>query len=107
MTIVSSNGAIIGSNFLFSNENWTITGNKVANSATIFENKNRGSQLSNYIYSVDDEINIVSGKDIALWYFDAPTKFQGNLGIAYGGSLSFTLSSFSGNFDELNGQNVR
>jgi hypothetical protein len=37
----------------------------------------------------------------------APSKFLGNLGIAYGGSIQFTLSSFSGDFSKMNSREVR
>jgi hypothetical protein len=58
-------------------------------------------------HSVDDKINLKNGVDTAQWYFEAPPKFSGNLGIAYGGILSFNLMAFSGQFEQLNGNTVR
>lgn len=48
----------------------------------------------------DDLINVggSGGADQSLWYFRAPPAFMGNQGMAYGGTLQFTLSSFSGDF---------
>jgi hypothetical protein len=55
--------------------------------------------LNSYIIGSDDVIDINDeGVDSALWYFEAPTKSLGNYGIAYGGTLRFTLSSFAGDF---------
>jgi len=105
ITFVPPSGAIVGSNFMFSNEDWTITGNKAIQDST-FEPKNIGSQLSFYIYGTDNEIYLKNGVDSTLWYFEAPVKFLTNLGISYGGTLSFTLSAFSGNFNELNGNSL-
>ena len=47
-----------------------------------------------------------SKDDNSLWYFKAPTKFYDNQGLAYGGWLSFTMSSFSGDFKRLNRENA-
>lgn len=106
ITFAPPTGVLMGSNFLTSNEDWTIVGNKELSDA-VFEKKSRGLLLSNYIYGFDDEIYLSDGVDVDLWYFNAPSKFLGNFGIAYGGSISFTLSSFSGNFATLNGDGVR
>jgi hypothetical protein len=32
------------------------------------------------------------------WYFSAPSKFLGNRANAYGGTISFALGSFAGDF---------
>ena len=116
ITLVPPTGLLVGSDFLLSNEEWTIIGNKNNDNEniqqnipqkTIWENKNRGLLLSNYIISSDNLINLNNNKiDINLWYFLAPKKFLGNFGIAYGGYLSFVLSSFSGNFKNLNSDSV-
>jgi hypothetical protein len=41
-------------------------------------------------------------RDKALWYFNAPSKMLGNLGIAYGGYISFTMSIFAGDMKQMN-----
>ena len=43
-----------------------------------------------------------SGKDEDLWYFNAPAKFLGWQGVVYGGTMDFTMSSFSGDFSTGN-----
>jgi len=106
-TFIPPSGAFVGSDFFLDNEGWTIVGNKVVQNA-LFENYNRGPTLSNYIMGTDNLINLDrnSKDDNSLWYFKAPTKFYDNQGLAYGGWLSFTMSSFSGDFKRLNRENV-
>lgn len=102
-TFVPPSGAFVGSDFFLDNENWKIVGNKATQDA-VFENFNRGPSLSNYIMGTDNLINLdrSSKVDNSLWYFQAPSKFYNNQGLAYGGWLSFTMSSFSGDFRKLN-----
>jgi len=104
VTIVPPSGCIVSSDFLLSNELWTIEGNKAASYNTTFEPYSRGSLLNRYILGTDDKINVQNSgdSDKSLWYFVAPSQFLGNVGISYGGSLQFTLSSFSGDFSKLN-----
>ncbi|CAN0404668.1 unnamed protein product, partial [Laminaria digitata] len=40
------------------------------------------------------------GVDDTLWWFKAGNAFSGNLGVAYGGTLEFSMGSFSGTFSE-------
>jgi hypothetical protein len=104
VTLVPPSGSLVGSNFLLSNEDWTIYGNKVLSPAG-FEPYSRGPLLNRYVISTDDKINVQKpgAPDTSLWYFSAPSKFLGNQGIAYGGVLQFTLAGFSGSFDGSNG----
>ncbi len=104
VTIVPPSGNIVGSNFLLSHEDWTVYGNKAITLAQ-FEPYSRGPALNHYILATDDKINVQrpGGEDSSLWYFNAPSKFLGNQGIAYGGSLTFTLSGFSGDYQKTNG----
>ena len=44
----------------------------------------------------------ISQRDKALWYFNAPSKMLGNMGIAYGGYISFTISIFAGDLKKMN-----
>jgi len=108
VTLVPPSGAIAGSSFLLGSEVWTIEGNKAASSAATFEPYSRGALLNHYVLGADDKINVQSAgaADQSLWYFRAPAKYEGNLGISYGGSLEFTLSSFSGDFSASNGDDV-
>lgn len=107
VTIVPPSGAIVGSSFLLNNEAWFIVGNREPMSAT-FEPYSRGALLNYYVMGSDDLINVDSSTspDRDLWYFQAPAKFLGNFGISYGGTLAFTLASFSGDFSSLNDPKV-
>lgn len=106
-------GGLVGSDFLQNNEGWSIIGNKEASSPAIFEPYSRGPSLNRYVYGTDDKINrpgqssASATGDLSLWYFNAPPDFLGNNGIAYGGTLQFTLAAFSGDFNSLNDANVR
>ena len=108
VTIVSSTGAIQGYDFDFGSENWTIIGNNVPTLAT-YDPSSVGTLLNSYIYSSDTEINIISAgaSDYSLWYFQAPSSSLGNLGMAYGGTLQFTLMAFAGDFAYLNADSVK
>jgi hypothetical protein len=104
VTLVPKSGALVSSTFLFGNEDWTISGNQMKTPyPSKHEAYSRGS-LNYYIVGSDDLVNVdQSGKtDSSLWYFDAPSKFYGNQGISYGGSISFTIHSFSGDFKSDN-----
>lgn len=103
ITIVPPSGAIVGSDFLLSNEDWKVVGNKALSTMTTFESFSRG-RINHYIVGSDDKINLKKdgGEDMSLWYFDAPSSFLGNKGVSYGGQLSFTLAAFSGDFSALN-----
>lgn len=96
VTLVPPSGALVSSQFLMGDEGWTIVGNKAA-MAPVHESSSRG-KLNHFIYASDDKLNVEEqgGVDASPWYFAAPSKFLGNHGIAYGGSLDFVLSGFSG-----------
>jgi hypothetical protein len=104
VTLVPPNGQLVGSDFLLGHEDWNIYGNKAIMPAA-FEPYSRGSLLNYYVMGTDDKINVQGsgGIDTSLWFFNAPQKFLGNKGIAYGGSLQFTVSGFSGDFNDTNG----
>lgn len=108
MILVPPSGAIVGSSFLLSNEGWTIEGNKAASYSAGYEPYSRGALLNHYILGTEDKVNVrASGAaDQSLWYFVAPSKFLGNLGISYGGQLQFSLSAFSGDFSKGNSKGV-
>lgn len=105
LTLVPPSGAIVGSSFFLSNEDWTISGNKVASPAA-YEAFSRGALLNRYIVGSDDLIDVQQGMDRGLWYFEAPSKYFDNFGIAYGGQLSFSIGAFSGDFKALNADNT-
>lgn len=100
VTFVPPSGIVVGSHFSRGAEGWTIVGNKASGGHPVtYEASSRG-ELNHYVYGSDDTINTAdaSGNDLSLWYFQAPPKFLGHQGIAYGGTLDFTLSSFHGDF---------
>lgn len=121
VTMVAPNGYLVSSNFLLNNEGWNIVGNKASSMAATYEPFSRGQQLNHYIMGTDDVVNVLyqngnnrgltkpasqlmaaEKSDASLWYFHAPSKYYGNFGISYTGTLSFTMASFSGDFTVLN-----
>ena len=104
ITIVDSQGIIIASNFLLGNDKWTIVGNKEPIIETIYDPSNRGNNFNHYIYGSENLVNInkYGETDKSLWFFNAPSKFLGNIGIAYGGDISFSISVLAGDINHLN-----
>ena len=105
VTVVDKSGTIVGSDFLSGNEGWTIIGNAKAGAVSVpeFEPFNRGKSFNHYIYAKDDIINHskFGDQDKSLWYFNAPAKFLGNKGAAYGGHISFSIGLFAGDIASL------
>mmetsp|Transcript_52040 Transcript_52040/g.156164 ORF Transcript_52040/g.156164 Transcript_52040/m.156164 type:complete len:319 (+) Transcript_52040:1708-2664(+) len=102
VTLVGPSRSIVASDFRFSSENWTTLGNR--KNGVSYEPTSRGI-MNHYVYAADDILNIDAKRDdIDLWYFHLPSKFNGWHGIVYGGTLNFSLSSFSGDFspDQIN-----
>jgi hypothetical protein len=106
ITIVDSSGTIVCSDFLLGPDGWTIVGNKERVSNPMYEPYSRNNFINHYIYGTDNHVHISTTKhsqrDKALWYFNAPSKLLGNLGIAYGGYISFTMSIFAGDMKKMN-----
>jgi hypothetical protein len=111
ITIVDSSGTIVCSDFLLGPDGWTIIGNKERVSAPIYEPYSRNNFINHYIYATDNHNHIStttpttpthSQRDKALWYFNAPSKMLGNMGIAYGGYISFVISIFAGDMKQMN-----
>ena len=99
VTMVDADGTIVGSDFLLGNDGWTILGNKLPVSVPVFEPYSRGLFFHHYIQASD---NLVHGKpDKSLWVFNAPSKFWGNFGIAYGGTIQFSISLLAGDVTQL------
>ena len=106
ITTVDSSGTIVCSDFLLGPDDWTIIGNKERVSTPIYEPYSRNNFINHYIYATDNHNHISTTththKDKALWYFNAPSKMLGNLGIAYGGYISFVMSIFAGDMKKMN-----
>jgi hypothetical protein len=99
VTMVDADGMIVGSDFLLGNDGWTILGNKLPVSVPVFEPYSRDQFFHHYIQASD---NLVRGKpDKSLWVFNAPSKFLGNFGIAYGGTIQFSISLLAGDVTQL------
>jgi len=106
ITFVPPSGLLVGSDFRTGADSWTVSGNKAPISSVKYDSSSRGL-MNQYIFAADDLVNRdapndIVGNDFSLWYFNAPGKFLGHNGIAYGGKLEFTLSSFSGDFSSSN-----
>lgn len=106
ITTVDSSGTIVCSDFLLGPDGWTIIGNKERVSNPIYEPYSRNNFINHYIYATDNHNHISTTKrsqrDKALWYFNAPSKMLGNMGIAYGGYISFVISIFAGDIKQMN-----
>lgn len=107
ITIVNTDGTIVCSDFLLGPDGWTIIGNKARVSTPIYEPYSRNNICNHYIYATDNHINVPTNnpaaqRDKALWYFNAPSKMLGNMGIAYGGYISFVMSIFAGDMKKMN-----
>ena len=106
ITIVNTDGTIVCSDFLLGPDGWTIIGNKERVSPPIYEPYSRNNFINHYIYATDNHVHISTTKhsqrDKALWYFNAPSKMLGNMGIAYGGYISFVMSIFAGDMKQMN-----
>ena len=98
--------------FLFGNEDWILTGNKLDNTIlhqaySLQGNKNNaGISMSQYIIAKDDLVNVDSKNkdDKNLWYFRSPSI---KLTLDKPGNkkpmlLTFTMTSFMGDFRKLN-----
>jgi len=89
--------------FLLGNEGWVITGNKLESSALL--DKNCPVDMSRYITGKDDLINVDSKNkdDKNLWYFKSPPiKITLDKTTVKPVLLTFTLTSFMGDFRHLN-----
>jgi hypothetical protein len=97
--------------FLLGSEGWIITGNKLESDAlhqsyTLLQRDNNcNTQMSRYIMGKDDLVNVDSKNkdDKNLWYFKSP-PIKITLDKASGKPvlLTFTLTSFMGDFRHLN-----
>jgi hypothetical protein len=105
---VPPSGAILGSDFLLSSEDWIIVGNMLKSQQVIHEKYSIGILMSNFISGVDDNANVLISEtgeseiNAARWYFSSPVKFKTNLGMSYGGFLNFTQIRIAGDFSNLN-----
>ncbi|KAL7551786.1 hypothetical protein ACHAWF_014978 [Thalassiosira exigua] len=98
--VSDATSALVSSDFRFSDEGWSTVGN--AAPGVHYEATRRGD-MNHYIYAVDDLIDVDGDKnDRKIWKFALPEKFSGWYGAWYGGTFSFALSSFSGDYSGVN-----
>ena len=97
--------------FLLGSEGWIITGNKLESDAlhqayTLLQSdKNCNTQMSRYITGKDDLVNVdyKNKDDKNLWYFKSPPiKISHDKTTGKPVLLTFTLTSFMGDFRHLN-----
>jgi hypothetical protein len=97
--------------FLLGSEGWIITGNKLESDAlhqsyTLLQRDNNcNTQMSRYITGKDDLVNVDSKNkdDKNLWYFKSPPiKISHDKTSGKPVLLTFTLTSFMGDFRHLN-----
>jgi hypothetical protein len=95
------NNAVFQNLFNLNNEDWNIVGNK--NVSTTFMPFNLNGLMSNYITGKDDLINVdyKNKDDRNLWFFSKKLSLY----LSNSSILSFTMSSFSGDFSKLNNPN--
>lgn len=127
--LLPTSNAIVGSDFSYFRsgtsfalveaiDGWTIVNPSVytdisgnphltVSSLPTFEPFRLGELHHHYLVGTEDSVDIPSaeGFDKQLWYFQAPSKFLGNLGIAYRGYISFSLTAISGDFSLMNDLN--
>ena len=95
--------------FLLDSEGWIITGNKLESDAlhqayTLLD-QNCNTQMSRYIMGKDDLVNVdyKNKDDKNLWYFKSPPiKISHDKATGKPVLLTFTLTSFMGDFRHLN-----
>ena len=89
--------------FHFNNNDWNITGYK--NVAASFMPYSLNGLMSNYITGNDDVINVdhKNKDDRNLWFFSK--HFPSNFSLSNASMISFTMSSFVGDFTNLNNPN--
>jgi hypothetical protein len=106
ITLVPPSGKIIGSNFLFGNEGWEITGNKLPRTDALYTpfsvSASSSIPFNRYIYGTDDLITLGATGDTSLWGFISAARYSANLGISYGGRLGYSLMTFTGDFSSEN-----
>lgn len=111
--LANARDVLFESRFLMNNENWQITGNKKVEPAT-HQSYNINNDMSHYIMFKDNLINVDKNlDDKSLWYFESPeiiinnvprqgTTASKNFKPIFPNGITFTMTSFVGDFTELN-----
>jgi len=114
ISMVSAVEVLYQSKFLMDNEKWQITGNKKIEPAA-HQSYNIDNELSHYIMFKDNLVNVdyKNPDDKSLWYFESPeitinplqksgTTSSKNFKPKYPNVMTFTMTSFVGDFSSLN-----
>lgn len=114
ISVVSAVQILYESKFLLDNENWQIIGNKKVEPA-VHQSYSLGPEMSHYIMFKDNLINVEHKHpdDRSLWYFESPeitinplqksgTTASKNFKPKYPTVMTFTMTSFVGDFSSLN-----
>lgn len=109
--LVPPSHLITASTFISDVEGWKTTGNNDQRGNYVAYEQSSWGNISYFIYATDDLVNVDhEGNDLDLWSFLAPPSFHGWMLMAYGGTLEFTMSPFTGDFSSENlnfGGNLR
>lgn len=86
-------------NFLLDNQGWKIIGNKHIEDP-VHQSYNINNLMSHYIIGKDKLINVdyKNKDDKNIWYFQSPLTYINN----NSSFISFTITSFEGDFTKLN-----
>jgi hypothetical protein len=89
--------------FYFNNEGWNISGYR--NVSATFMPYSIDGLMSNYITGKDDVIDVdyKNKDDRSLWFFSK--HFPENFSLTNASAISFTMTSFMGDFTNLNNPN--
>lgn len=103
---VSSDNILVASNFDISTDGWTYSDNGKKSPDLTYDasriTSSSGVSLSKFVFLADEFQNPdADGVDQDLWHFVAPSKFYGDMAMAYKGQLCFTMGKASGDFSNI------
>ncbi|CAM9590523.1 unnamed protein product [Ectocarpus sp. 4 AP-2014] len=108
--LVSGRGLLEAAEFDFGVGTWKVCQRGGSYCETARHDPSSRGLLSFFLSGSDTIVHSdADGVDDTLWWFKAGSAFSGNLGVAYAGTLEFSIGSFSGTFSEenLNGDALR
>ncbi|CAN0198904.1 unnamed protein product, partial [Scytosiphon promiscuus] len=101
--LVPSGGSLAGAEFDFGVGTWQVCQSGGSKCEAARHDPSSRGLLSFFLSGTDTIVHSgVDGVDDTLWYFKAGSDFLGNLGVAYAGTLEFSIGSFSGTFSTGN-----
>ncbi|CAM9202769.1 unnamed protein product [Hapterophycus canaliculatus] len=107
--LVPSGGLLAAAEFDFGFGTWQVCQSGGSKCAAARHDPSSRGLLSFFLSGTDTIVHSgVDGVDDTLWWFKAGSTFSGNLGVAYAGTLEFSIGSFSGTFSagNLNGDSL-